>query len=298
MTNASPLRQTHTSTVTPDQIDELGHMNVRWYGHNALAGTRAFVAQLGMEDPALVSTYTRHHNEQLVESELALHSAILAADEAGPGLRIYHELSNRDSGELAATFVHDVDVQPGQSDAIAELPSITLPEHGRPRSLRLDTDALTNAPTLEEVQQRDLAMRLARDVTTDDSMGADHVPAWLANNLIWAGERPGGEEDWIRTGPNGERIAFATMESRLWIGRLAPVGARIQSFGAVVETGDKTSHSLSWAFDLNTGDVLAVFEVLNLCFNLGTRRSMVMPDAIRHREHQRLHPDLATPVPA
>ncbi|MFT6393412.1 MAG: hypothetical protein ACJA14_002942, partial [Ilumatobacter sp.] len=35
MTLADGLAVTHTSTVTADQIDHLGHMNVRYYGVNA-----------------------------------------------------------------------------------------------------------------------------------------------------------------------------------------------------------------------------------------------------------------------
>ena len=35
------LPVTHTSTVTEDQIDHLGHMNVRFYGTNAQAASNA-----------------------------------------------------------------------------------------------------------------------------------------------------------------------------------------------------------------------------------------------------------------
>lgn len=59
------LRVTHRSSVTPDQIDHLGHMNVRFYAVNALAATRTVLAELRGWDglPHQVhDVYTRHHS--------------------------------------------------------------------------------------------------------------------------------------------------------------------------------------------------------------------------------------------
>ena len=41
------LPTTHRSTVTEDQIDHLGHMNVRFYGVNARQGTETLLSHLG-----------------------------------------------------------------------------------------------------------------------------------------------------------------------------------------------------------------------------------------------------------
>ena len=60
------LTKTHTSTVTEDQIDHLGHMNVLFYAVNARAGTNALLTDLDWEDPAeadVFDMYTRHHRE-------------------------------------------------------------------------------------------------------------------------------------------------------------------------------------------------------------------------------------------
>ncbi len=48
LSRMSGLTTTHTSTVTEDQIDHLGHMNVRFYAVNARAGTDALLADLGL----------------------------------------------------------------------------------------------------------------------------------------------------------------------------------------------------------------------------------------------------------
>jgi len=284
MSQQSSLTVTHTSTVTPDQIDELGHMNVRWYGHNALAATEAMCAKLGLDAGSLISTYTRHHHEQMEGNQLEVRTALLGGSSR---LRLYHELRNRADDDLAATFVHELDLPP------IEAPTISLPDYGKSRSIELEGDRLASAPALTDVQARNLEIRLERQVTTEDTMGAETVPAWLANNLMWGGERPDGESDWIQETADGDRVGFATMESRLWIGRLPKLGTPIQSFGAVIALGEKISHDINWVYDLETEEVLAVMEGIDLSFSISHRRSRPISPEQREREMQRFHPDLA-----
>ena len=289
MDTPSPdLAVTHTSTVTSDQIDDLGHMNVRYYGLNANAGTRELCHRLGLGEVRVRSRYTRHHREQFEGRDLEVRSAVVSPDTIGPPARLhlYHELRNRADDELAAAFVFELD------HPAIEVEGIDLPAHGRPRSLRLDTDGLAAAPSLDELRARGLAVRRPRTVTTEDTMGAEVVPPWLVNNLIWGGERPDGENDWVRVLPNGDRYAFAVMESRLWATeRDVTVGTPIQSFGANVAVGDKITHDLAWSFDTSTGEVLAVVEGIDVCINLTRRRAMVLPDQARARQVRTLHPE-------
>jgi len=262
---------------------------VRYYGMNAHAATTAFCAELGLGNPSVVSRYTRHHHEQMEGNELEVRSAVAAAGEAGAGrLCFYHELRNRADDDLAATFVFEVD------HPRVETPGIELPDYGRPRSLRLDANGLASAPPFEELLERGLAVRLPRTVTTEDSMGADEVPTWLVNNLIWGGERPDGESDWIRELPNGDRFAFAVMESRLWVrGTPVPVGTPIQSFGANVAIADKVVHDVNWCYDTSTGEPLAAMEGVDVCFNMTERRSMSLPASARARSEETLFPQYA-----
>ena len=75
-TTTPGLAVTHHSTVTEEQIDHLGHMNVRFYGVNAAAGTRALLAELGVgrRRAQVVDLYTRHRREQLLGAELVVRS--------------------------------------------------------------------------------------------------------------------------------------------------------------------------------------------------------------------------------
>ncbi|HEX5946441.1 MAG TPA: hypothetical protein VFY82_09200, partial [Acidimicrobiales bacterium] len=76
----SELPTTHESTVTEDQIDHLGHMNVRYYAENARAGTRSLLGGLpgwGRRPFVVHDVYTRHHREQMLGTALVVRSAIL-----------------------------------------------------------------------------------------------------------------------------------------------------------------------------------------------------------------------------
>jgi len=285
------LTTTHTSTVTEDQIDHLGHMNVRFYAVNARAGTNALLTQLGWDDPAdadVFDMYTRHHREQLLGTELEVRSGLLGAD--ADSIRIYHELADASTGDLAATFVYRVRTTRGAS--IDRRDTVELPAHGTPRSV--DLDATLSAPPLATVQQLDLAVRTPRTLERDDMGGTDTVASHMVPMLIWGGTPPdGAEHTLIHKGPTGETVGWATMETRVGIVRLPELGARIQSFGATTAMADKTTQMSMWAYDLDTGDLLVSFEVISVLFDVGARRAMSIPDDLRAEHAARLHPDLA-----
>jgi acyl-CoA thioesterase FadM len=276
---SAQLQVTHTSHVTEDQIDHLGHMNMRFYGTNAAAGTHTMLEEMGV--PArtpIVDLHTRHHHEQMLGTALEVRSGLV---DVGRGLAIYHELRNAADDDLAACFVHVLD------HPRLEAPAAAIPEHGRPRSLDLATDPVSSAPSLEVLQQLGLESRAPRVVD-------DEVTAATGVGLIWGGPPPEEHErDWIQQGPNGERMGWATMESRLRVNRLPTLGARIQSFGATTAIERKTTRSTMWAYDLAEGNVLVAFEVVNLAFDIDSRRSMLIPDDYVAGEQRRFHPEFA-----
>jgi len=281
--SAEQLSVTHTSSVTADQIDELGHMNVRYYGQNAVAGTQALGEQLGLGEPDITSSYTRHHHEQLEGNALEVRSAIIATSTQ---LQFFHELRNRDTDDLAATFIHTLANPP------VEGAEFEVPNYGQARSIDLNVDRLASAPTIGELRSRGLEMRLERQVSTEDSMGADVVPAWLTNNLLWNGESLEESESWINDTDDGDRVAFASMETHLRIARPVAVGTRIQSFSATIDIGDKILHELNWVFDLDTDQVLAAAETIDLAFSIPKRRARSIPPEVRANEEKRFYPDL------
>ncbi len=295
----NPLIVTHRSEVTDEQIDHLGHMNVRFYGVNAQAGSQALAARLGIGETgegAITDSYTRHHREQLVGARLEVRSGVVSADPRS--LRLYHELRNPDRDEIAATFVHRLvtDGQPFPHGVVAAASALAveIPEHGRTRSLDLDADPAGSAPALDDLIGRDLAMRKPRDVTDEECDETGDYTVAMAPMLTWGGEPLRGQMGpMLHDGPNGERMGWASMETRMVLARLPRRGDRIQAFGANLALGDKVSHRIQWAYDLDRRDLLCSFEVINLAFDTVGRRAMSIPPDIRTQHEQDLHADLA-----
>lgn len=303
-TTTPALTETHRSVVTEDQIDHLGHMNVRFYGVNATAGTRALVASLGAPDDRtvrLVDIYTRHHREQMLGARLVVRSGVI--DVSADEVVLYHELADDDTGVLAATFMHRVrlDSPDGEAAALpvalvtqARAGLIEVPAHGATRSISLATDPIAHAPALAELRDRDLAIRKVRAVSTDECDADGLYIPFMAPALVWAGEPVGGRfPEMLHEGPNGERMGWASMETRIVTRRLPRLGDRIQSFSAVIGLADKVMHNIMWAYDVDREALLTTFEVVNLAFDIGARRPMQIPDHIRAVQAAQLHPDLA-----
>ncbi len=289
MTQPDGLTVTHTSTVTPDQIDHLGHMNVRYYAVNARAATRSIAG-----NGRILDMYTRHHREQLLGTELEVRSGVLGVDTGST--QLYHELVNASTGDIAATFVYRVETD----TPIDHVDTVELPEHGRPRSI--DLTSVMASPSLDELRRLGLAMRQPREIDRDDTGGGDTVASSMAPMLFWGGTPADGtEHQLLHTGPNGENMGWATMETRIAINRLPDLGNRIQSFAATTAMADKTTQMSMWVYALDSddsdddggGELLATFEIVSVLFDIGERRAMSIPENMRAETEARLHPELA-----
>ncbi len=238
--------------------------------------------------------YTRHHHEQMLGSDLEVRTGLVSADASG--LCLYHELANASSGVLAATFQHRfASTRPLPEAVVNEAAPliVPVPEQGATRSISLVTDRLATAPTLAELERRQLALREPRLVREDECDPDGAYRADMAPMLVWDGEPAEGRtREFVHTGPNGEEMGWATMENRVMINRLPRLGEEVQSFFAPLEVANKVTRSLHWAFATGSEELLISFEVVNLAFDIGARRAMVIPDNYRARELELLQPDL------
>jgi acyl-CoA thioesterase FadM len=300
------LSVTHTSSVTEDQIDHLGHMNVRFYGLNAHAATATVLAALdGWPDGAHLvhDTYTRHHREQLLGTPLLVRSGILDAD--ADGVRLHHELVPANAEALAATFVHRVSpiaaggarlaVPQAAIDAANEV-VIPPPPYAAPRTIDLATSPLASAPPLEVVRERGLAVRQPRTIGADECDERGGYLPDMTMMLLWAGELPDGATSWgpeLYEGPDGQLMGWAVMETRAQLDRLPTVGTRIQSFGATIAIHERATHRIHWCYDLDRNEIMCAFEAVDVAFDTKARSTMVIPDEFRRRQEAALHADLA-----
>lgn len=300
------LAVTHTSSVTEDQIDHLGHMNVRYYGVNAHAATRAVLGSLpGWPGGAYLvhDAYTRHRREQLLGTPLLVRSGFLGADP--DGLRIHHELVPADSEGLAATFVHKVcpiDEQgrklpvPDAAIDAARSAIVEPPPYAAPRTVNLDLDPLAGAPSLDVVRERRLEVRKPRRITAEECDENGNFRPDATMMLLWAGELPEHVQGWgpdLYEGPDGELMGWAVMEARVQLARVPRLATRIQSFAATIAIHERATHRMNWCFDLDTGGVLCAFESVDVAFDTVARSTMVIPEDFRRRYEASLQADLA-----
>jgi acyl-CoA thioesterase FadM len=306
----------HETEVTADQIDHLGHMNVRFYGLHARAGADALLESIGASGASgtaregaasgtmclLRDTYVRHHREQRQGAQLQVRGGVVDASPAT--IRLYEELVNAATGELAASFVLEFQLVdrstrtqvPFAAAAVdaALAATVEIPEHGQPRSVSLDEDVFATAPTLAEVSERDLAHRLERTIRPDECGDDGYVPELALAELIWGGEPvPGREFRPLEPLPGGGQMGFATMETRGTWARSPRAGDRVQSCSALVDIGAKTMLTRNWLFDVGREEAVGVFTVVNVAFDTGARRAIVIPDELRDRFSRRYYPDLA-----
>lgn len=306
------LRVLHESVVREDEIDALGHMNVRFYGARALASTDRLLAELGVASGSLSTAgplihdlpqlFTRYQREQHAGAPLVVLGGLLAVNEKG--LRIYHELRNPERDELAASFVHDVELRvPGESDRVS-IPAnvqkelarsiIEFPEGGRPRSIDLDRAPV--APTLADAQGDGLAFRLPRRVEPEDCDSEGRLSGEMRPFYMWGGDPipPATRLDGppLVDLPDGAKMGWASMETRSVMLEQPLAGMRVQAFAATVELARKTNLRRYWVFDLDTERLLLSNEVVELALHLGERRAIPIPDDIRAEMQASLREDL------
>jgi acyl-CoA thioester hydrolase len=303
------LRTLHESVVAPEEIDHLGHLNVRFYATRALRGTKALLAALGLAPECLETlnaevfvfdAYTRHYREQLAGAPLAVRGGVLGA--APAGLRCYHELLNTERDELAATFVHRVRLHDRATKEAVDFPedlvaraaaqAVAWPGHGRPRSLDLSGDPA--APDMNLLIERDLGFGEQRVVREDQCDERGFLKPNNFMGLLWGSGPPTPEQvqEFLVKLDNGHLMGQATMESRACLVELPRAGTRTRSFDAQVEIGRKTALEHNWLMDADSGRLLFRFSMLNLAFDITDRKSIEWPAKARADMEKRYYPEL------
>jgi acyl-CoA thioester hydrolase len=306
-TRMAELRRLHEAKVGEQEIDHLGHMNVRFYLEKAVRASQALADGLGLGPEAclelggmleLRDAYTRHYREQLVGA--AVMGGVLGVEPEG--LRLYHELVNTERDERAATFVHRLGLRRRETREPLPLPEMVAesagralvpwPEHGRPRTLGLER--VPPALTLRMARDRGLAMRRERVVRPEECDAEGFFLAERYQDLVWGGEPSAQRASGVPLFElaEGGKFGWATMENRALLIRLPRAGDRVQSFGAEVELGRKTSFRHHWVFDVEREDLLCTSSIVNLAFDVEARRSIEIPASIRAVFESQYHPDL------
>lgn len=302
------LERLYEATVGEDEIDHLGHMNVRFYFEKALRASHALASEYDLSPDAcrelgavleVRDNFARHYREQLAGAKLVVMGGVIGAD--SDRLRFYHELINPEREERAATFVHELGLRHRETGAALPLPSpiaksagesfVEWPEHGRPRTHDLDR---VSKISLDLARERKLATRKVRVLGAEECDEAGFFLSPNYQSLVWGGEPLERQTSDLplHDMQDGGKFGWAALESRVVMLELPRVGTRVQSFGAEVGLASKTSLRQMWVFDIDRGELLCSCSIVNLAFDIEARRAIEIPAAIRETLERDYHPDL------
>ena len=299
------LKVLHESTVQPEEIDALGHMNVRYYMTRVDQANRSMLAERGIqEEPGKairrLDTYTRFHREQFAGATLHTLGGLIAVAGSDESREVngYFEIRNPDNNQVAASFilrsclidissqqVLDITANSANNDNTSEY-IVLVPEHGMPRSLSLNDPARISLEELEAVVGDDptpgmMSGRRKNAVHADDCDTDGRLREEM--DLMFVLHRPTiGNENELGGPPvmrdsEGRRYSWAMIETRSVVWHRPMEGEIVLSIGADIANGEKWRQSRRWMFAEKTGLLLGISDSVGLCIDLDARRSIPMP---------------------
>ncbi|MEX0838720.1 MAG: thioesterase family protein, partial [Parvibaculum sp.] len=205
------------------------------------------------------------------------------------GLRVYEEMVNTVSGEVAATFIAEIELLDEESREVKPLPAkvktaakalvVELPVHGAPRGL--DIYEPRPAPKLAGADAMGMVRTWQGEIDTAQCDGqgfltirhfmgivSDGIPNLLAQTR---------GEDRSRT----PSVGGAALEYRFVYRRHPRVGDVLTLRSGLKNVGPKIYTWCHWLFDLETGEAIATAEAVAIALDLTTRKAIAIPDEMR-----------------
>lgn len=302
------MQQLDASRVGPEEIDSLGHLNVRFYLARVDRACGSLLAALGLSDAELarqhaslrrVDTYSRFRREQFEGAELTVRGGVIGCVENQ--VRCYFEIRNSAKDELAANFVTGTVLGDRTSRQPLELPAyvrqvneqygVQIPEYAAPRSLSLDPpriDVPFERLMAEIGESAEFGMTGRREgVIEAEDCGPDGILRDDVELMFVMFRRQVNTADAKAFGPpvlytdEGHRFGWAMLETRnVELGR-PRAGDAIVWLGADVAIADKSRQSRRWAFVQSTGELLSIHDSVGVAMDLDARRAIPIPRSIR-----------------
>jgi acyl-CoA thioesterase FadM len=304
----SPLIDLLADRVSADEIDELGHLSVPFYEARALTASRRLANELGCNLGAysargveftLVDAYTRNLREQFLDAPLIVRGGPLAA--SSTRLRFYQEIVNTDHDELAATFVHEFELQRHDTrHAIAydieetrhaTEGCVDWPAHGRSRSLDLERGP--HELSLSTAQTLHLACTRPRIIKAEECDETGLLLRERFSHLPYSGlSAEDLAMEWVFETADGRKLGIADLETRNVLYSLPRVGEQIQTYNATVDIARKIIQRAHWVFNLDSQKPISWATTVSLPLDLEARRSVEIPPSMRTTMEKHHHPDL------
>lgn len=284
------------SSVQTWQADQMGHMNVQFYLEQATHGLAALGLHLGLGSRFAASENARlhardHHvrflREQRPGAPVTMRGGVLAVQDFG--MRVYLEMYNTVSEEVAATFAVDVELLemdthetlplPAKAKAAAKALIVELPQHGAPRGLEIQPPR--PAPTLAEADRLGLVFTWQGEVLDAQCDGqgrllARHFMGIVSDsipNLL--GKTRGDDRS------KNPKVGGAALEYRFHYHAYPKAGDVLTLRSGLKQVGPKTYIWGHWLFNLETGKAVATAEAVAIALDLETRKAIPIPDEMR-----------------
>lgn len=304
------LVEVYRNSVQTWECDQMGHMNVQFYLDKSASGLTVLGHYLGLgpdytrEEKARLR-FTTHHvrflREQRAGEPLCMKGGVL--DAGTDSLRVYLELTNPGTEEVAATFAADVELQDIASGDRRPLPQTVLdrardlraelPEYAAPRGLEMAPPR--PAPTLAEAEAMGLLLTytgvVQPQMCDEDGLMAirwymgvisDAIP-----NLITATRGP------RRGSGGGGKVGGAALEYRFVYHKRPRSGDLLTLRSGIKNVGSKAYTLCHWLFDLTSGEAVATAEAVAIMFDLEARKAIVIPDRARAGLERYCFPELS-----
>lgn len=308
------------SRVEPEEIDSLGHLNVRFYLERVGRAERAMLSALGLTQEILsaadnalrtVDTYSQFRREQFEGAELAVLGGVLGTESTR--IRSYFEVRNPAKDEIAALFITTSELTDRATREPCELPAalrlaneqygILLPEYAKPRSLSLDpprtdirlADLLARIP---EASEFGMTGRREAEILAEDC-GPDGVLRDDVELMFLMFRREAESRHAKRFGPpvlrtdEGHRFGWAMMETRNVQMARPSAGDTVVFLGADVGIADKSRQSRRWSFVRDTGQLLGIHDTVGIAIDLDARKAIPIPRSIRAEMERYYLPEYA-----
>ena len=308
----------HESTVLPQEIDSLGHMNVRYYMTRMQNANRSLLHGLGVDAQTLehsllrpIDTYTRFRNEQFEGAKLHTMGGLLSVGEGG--MQSYIEIRNPETSEVAATFIvttallerktRKVQSFPIAASSSSRTKYIEIPPYAKPRSLTLgpvNTNITLNElnDRIPDVEGGGMMSGKREALIEPDDVDAD---GWLKEDveLMFLPFAKMAQQEGVQPGPpvfstsSGQRVGWAVMETRTMLFAQPRLDDELAYFSADLEVQAKSRLSRRWALNKQTGQLLGISDTVGLCIDLDARRAIEWPEDLREEILKFQQPQLA-----
>lgn len=304
----STMTEVYRSGVNIWDCDQMGHMNVRFYVARFVDGLFGFAQVLGFgprymrqRDITLVvrDQHIRFHREMRPGTPYFIRAGIVSAQ--SETIRVFEEIINVASGEVAATSVSDValantgsrDLLSFTEQQLAGLADhrVELPDYARARGT--STAAPRPAPTLQEAEALNLipifrGVVLSADVDEKGYMRPHsymgRISDGISNFFIALRDEDRSKND---------NVGGAALEYRFVYHQTPQIGDVLLIRSGLKDIVGKASNFCHWMFNAETGECLATTEAVAVSFDLITRKAIELPADARATMMEKAVPGLS-----